>query len=147
MTDPAAVLCTYCGQAAVLIDSSAVYYGKSYGPMWRCEPCDAHVGCHKGTTKPLGTLANKALRDRRQQVHWKFDPIWKNSRRGGARSEAYLWLAGHLEIPYSECHIALFDLDRCTAAIEVIATKPWPFEWDDPLEDAHHQAHDEGEGR
>ena len=57
---PLIVLCPYCGQPATLVDSEYVY-GVSYGSkLWRCDPCDAHVGVHKNSErfKPLGTLAD-----------------------------------------------------------------------------------------
>ena len=42
-----------------------------------CIPCDARVGCHPKTKKPLGSLAKKHLRDLRVQAHAAFDAIWK----------------------------------------------------------------------
>jgi hypothetical protein len=114
------VVCPYCqARAGFLLDSSPVYSGRDYGPLWICGPCGAYVGCHKGTTTPLGTLANAALRDLRKQAHAALDPFWKDSD-GLTRSQAYERLAGALRIPVSQCHVAMFDEDRCKAALGIL---------------------------
>lgn len=109
------VLCPYCGNPAQFVDSSVIF-GTSYGMIWHCQPCDARVGTRRGTTVPLGTLADSELRRARREVHAVFDPIWQ----GGnvLRHRAYWWLAGQMGIPGKECHVALFDLERCAAAVE-----------------------------
>ena len=70
------VVCPYCGQVAVLVDSSIVY-GRSFGLIYLCAPCDAYVGTHKGSPRhaPLGTLANKELREARLKAHEILDPL------------------------------------------------------------------------
>ena len=40
-------------------------FGKSYGNIYYFTNCGAYVGVHDGTKKPLGTLANAALRNKR----------------------------------------------------------------------------------
>lgn len=74
-----APICPYCNQTSALVDS-AVIYGESYGMIWRCEPCDAHVGVHQDSPnfEPLGTLANFHLRRARNKAHAMFDPLWKS---------------------------------------------------------------------
>lgn len=69
-------VCPYCKRTAVLVDSEIIYR-RSYGMIWTCDNCDAYVGCHKGTIKPLGTLANFALRWKRILTHQMFDALWK----------------------------------------------------------------------
>ena len=108
------VLCPYCGNSAELVDS-AVIFGRSYGMVWRCEPCDARVGCHGTSNVPKGTLADPALRGARRDVHAVFDPIWRDGEM--LRFEAYAWLAKKLGLPGHECHVARFDLGRCAVAI------------------------------
>ena len=71
------VYCPYCGKEAELIDSSVIY-GRSYGMAYICFDCDAYVGTHKGTEKPLGRLANAELRKWKMRAHDAFDPIWKS---------------------------------------------------------------------
>jgi hypothetical protein len=104
------------------VDSAEVYRGQSFGPIYLCRPCQAWVGCHKGTTNSLGRLANRELRAAKQQTHAMFDPLWvRGSKRNAARRNAYRWLAKQLQISEELCHIGLFDLSDCTRAIAVIA--------------------------
>jgi hypothetical protein len=126
--------CPYCGGASHLTDS-AVIYGRSYGPIYLCQPCDAYVGCHKGTTTPLGRLANAELRKWKKIAHGVFDVVWKDqiekviARRGFApngvkqqmRGQAYKQLAHALGIDREVCHIGMFDVDQCKAVVNVVA--------------------------
>lgn len=113
------VICPYCGQRAWLTDSRFLYQGKhNFGPVYLCRPCDAYVGCHKDTDKPLGTLANKELREYRRRVHSAFDYIWRGKLLP-SRTAAYKWLAYELGLDYSETHIAKFDVETCKKAIAV----------------------------
>ena len=111
------VVCPYCSKPAVFMPSSApIYRGRDYGPVYAClDPCGAWVGCHKGTTKPLGRLANAELRQAKQDAHAAFDPVWK--RKHLHRPEAYKRLAYLLGIPAAECHIGLFDVERCQRVV------------------------------
>jgi hypothetical protein len=111
--------CPYCGKEVVLRNSDIIY-GKSYGNVWMCSnwpKCDAYVGCHNGTKKPLGRLANKELRYWKKKAHYAFDSIWKSGRMD--RSTAYSWLANKLNIPGNKCHIGMFDIDRCKSVCEL----------------------------
>lgn len=74
--------------------------------FWKCDPCDAYVGCHKpgmsdnnpNGDKPLGTAANAELRKLRQQIHGIVDPVWQSSKqKGRARQAVYkaLTTIGH----------------------------------------------------
>lgn len=116
------VWCPYCGQAAELVDSSAVYR-RSYGMIWMCQPCGAYVGVHSNspTHAPLGTLANKELRLLRNQVHSKFDPLWRTGKM--KRTQAYAWLAKKLNISQERCHVAMMDESRCRLALEILKDK------------------------
>lgn len=111
--------CPYCGRPPELVWGSAVYphrpdlHGKRF---WRCKPCDAHVGCHPGTTTPLGRLADAALRLGKMQAHDAFDPIWKG--KAMSRNDAYAWLASELGISCAECHIGMFDIAMCKRVVE-----------------------------
>lgn len=111
--------CPYCTRPAVLLASSATLYGgRDFGPAWACEPCGAWVGCHKGGRRPLGRLADKALRAAKQRAHAAFDPMWKGgemSRRG-----AYAWLADALGIAPKACHIGMFDEATCARVVDAV---------------------------
>lgn len=103
--------CPYCGSTPELVDSKEIY-GRSYGYAYLCRPCDAYVGCHKGTTEPLGRLADARLRDLKKRAHFLFDRLWKESKRT-TRSKAYQSLADHLNIPAKYCHIGMFNPEQC----------------------------------
>ena len=110
------VYCPYCGKEAELIDSSVIY-GRSYGMAYICFDCDAYVGTHKGTEKPLGRLANAELRKWKMRAHDAFDPIWKS--RKMSRKKAYSWLAEKLKLPEEKTHIGMFDIGMCKKVIEI----------------------------
>lgn len=118
--------CPYCGDVAKLFQSSAhLYNGKDWGPVWECQCCHAYVGCHPGTNKALGRLANKDLRVWKMRAHAAFDPLWKYKRaqkRSGwkkARGTGYKWLAKQLGIEFDECHIGYFDIEKCKRVVEI----------------------------
>lgn len=92
--------------------------------VWYCEPCNAWVGVHKGTDKPLGRLANAELRELKKEAHKYFDPLWEMKmkqgyKKGHARAKAYKWLAGEMGIDGKLCHIGMFDEDQCGRVIEI----------------------------
>ena len=123
--------CPYCHRPATFLPSSeSIYHGRDYGPVWICKPCDAWCGCHPGTNRPLGRLANAELRAAKIRVHAAFDPIWKNRlaeksaidpryTKGMARGGRYKRLAELLGIPKERCHIGEFDVELCMRAIAV----------------------------
>ncbi len=123
--------CPYCkGPAELLMDSSPLYRGRDYGPVWFCRPCDAWVGVHENSPRylPLGRLANAELRKAKMAAHAIFDPLWQRkllpAEKGvkkRARGDAYHWLAQQLGIPFDQCHIGLFDVDMCKRVVAVCA--------------------------
>lgn len=114
------VICDYCGQTAQFVNSSEVYR-VSYGMIYYCPACQAWVGVHKGTDKPLGRLANARLRELKKSAHKAFDPLWK--RGAMKRDQAYIWLAQQMAIPFDQAHIGLFDIAECQKAIKICNSK------------------------
>lgn len=115
------VICLYCNTNATLVDGSYVYLHRQdlwKKDFWVCRNCDARVGCHPGTVKPLGRLANAELRGWKMQAHAAFDPLWK-TKRIGSRSKAYSWLADKLKINKCDCHMGMFDVDMCKRVVGV----------------------------
>lgn len=110
--------CPYCGKGPSLADSKEVY-GKSYGPIWICRDCNAYVGCHRGTCRPLGTLANEETREARKRAHAAFDPLWRGKFMG--RNQAYRALAKKLGIEKKDCHIGMLDAETCRRVVAVVA--------------------------
>lgn len=118
------VRCDYCDRLAVRVTGRSVYPRRpdlAHKAFWFCRECDAYVGCHPGTTMPLGRLANAELRRAKQQAHAAFDPIWKSKDK--KRGEAYEWLAGELGISKDNCHIGMFDVETCKRVIEICANR------------------------
>lgn len=124
---PMKVRCPYCGEYAEFVDSAEVY-GRSYGMIYLCRPCDARVGVHNGTEKPFGTLANAELRALRKRAHAAFDPIWEQdliaditsiAPQKKPRTRAYWWLAFELGIPAANCHIGSMNEEQCRKLIDI----------------------------
>ncbi|MBO6266801.1 MAG: DUF3268 family zinc-finger domain-containing protein [Synergistaceae bacterium] len=114
------VICPYCGKLAEYVDSAIVYHGRSYGMIYLCSPCDAYVGVHRGTDRPLGRLANSELRKWRNAAHAAFDPLWQQGEYKRRRNDAYAWLAEKMGLPKEETHIGMFDVEQCRSVIEII---------------------------
>lgn len=115
-----AVVCGYCGNEAVLLSGREVYPHRSDLAglnFWACKPCDARVGCHRGTKTPLGRLANAELRRLKQQAHAAFDPTWQNTPR--TRREQYLRLSVAMGVKSFDCHIGLFNEDQCREVLRL----------------------------
>lgn len=114
------MLCPYCGNSTALVRGSAIYPRiPELAAKWfyLCRPCDAYVGCHPGTTHPLGSLANAELRSARRRAHGAFDPIWHRGEM--TRRDAYQWLATELNLSVCDCHIGMFDLETCVRVVEL----------------------------
>lgn len=112
--------CPYCGAGVSLANSIRVY-GADYGLLYLCDrypACDAYVGAHRGTDRPLGTLANAELRSWRNRAHAAFDPLWRDG--AMTRKAAYRLMCELLGIERREAHIAMFDVERCKQLIEAI---------------------------
>lgn len=129
------ITCQYCGNPAQLVSGATLYPHKpqlAEAQFWRCDPCDAHVGCHKperqvqpggkvvgeDATRPLGSLANAPLRSARVRAHDLFDPMWRNG--AMTREQAYLWLADLLGVPAGHAHVAQLDWDQCWLVVDTI---------------------------
>lgn len=119
-------ICPYCNNSAMLIDSSEVYAGRSFGLIWACARCDAYVGVHKDspTYKPKGTLANKELRVWRVRAHSAFDPLWRSLllEPKMTRTEAYTWMQETLAISRDQAHIGSLDVEGCRRLIAAISS-------------------------
>lgn len=108
--------CPYCKQDAPLVDSKLLY-GRSYGFIYWCRPCNAYVGTHKyDNVTPLGTLANAELREYRKKAHLVFDKRWRNG--AGRRKLEYKKLADWLGIEVNDCHIGMFDKEKCMEVVK-----------------------------
>ncbi len=116
------IICPYCHDPAVWCENKEIYgrnYGKSY-MCWFCKKCRAYVGCHNNTEKPLGTMANKQLRQLRMQCHKEFDKLWKGRGRR-ERGRAYEWIRYKMNLTEEEAHIGMFDEAQCSRLLLFLA--------------------------
>lgn len=120
---PIPTTCRYCG-GPVILTSNAEIYGREYGTgkCYLCRNCNAYVGVHPGTIIPLGTLANKELREMRNKAHNEFDKLWKN-KIIKSRYKAYCWLANEMNLKVKETHIGWFEKEQCMRVIELVKKK------------------------
>ncbi len=108
--------CPYCNKQANWVSNEKIYgrrYGKSYMAWW-CDPCNAYVGCHCNTKIPLGTMANKELREWRMKAHQKIDPLWTSKQL--SRKEVYQKLKDYFG---REIHIGETDIETCKEIIGI----------------------------
>ena len=114
------VVCPYCSATARKVFGSVIYphrtdlYSKVF---YLCKPCNAYVGCHPGTSNPLGRLANAELRRAKSAAHAAFDPLWRKG--AMSRSAAYSWLAESLTLKAKDCHIGMFDEELCQRTVDL----------------------------
>lgn len=116
------VNCDYCQQPALLVGGDVIYPHRSdlaHRKFYVCISCDARVGCHPGTERALGRLANAELRQAKQEAHAAFDPLWKSN--GMKRKEAYAWLAKQLGV--ERVHIGECDVETCRRVVEICSGK------------------------
>lgn len=139
--------CPYCNAPAIYAFYPGSFvkpypYHRDYGPVWMCPQDSAWVGCHPDG-RPLGRLADKALRDAKIEAHRAFDILCENwplaypehvredgqepvdpkvfkKVRGAMKSRAYRWLAEQLDIPVAECHVGMFTSELCYRTVDVI---------------------------
>ena len=114
------IRCPYCGGTAVLRDASYVYGGESgHKHLYVCQhypECNAYVGVHEGTLIPLGTLADRELRNKRIRAHQTFDRIWKNGIL--TKKNAYRWMQDIFCLTEQQAHIGCFSGYMCDRLIE-----------------------------
>lgn len=110
------VFCTLCGAKAVL-KTSFEFYGKDYGnKVWDCTQCEGYVSANKHTDEPLGTFADKHLREWRMKAHEEVDVLWKTGEM--TRSEVYTWIQECMDLSEEEAHIGKFNEKQCLTIIE-----------------------------
>ena len=113
------VRCPYCGGSAVLRSADGIYRDNPNDTMLyvcsRYPRCDAYVRIQPGTTRPIGSLANRELRALRKEAHRHFDRLHSDGIM--TKQEAYSWLAALLQAPLSEAHIGYLSEYSCNQVI------------------------------
>lgn len=115
------VKCPYCDREPLLVKGDVIYPKRQdlvNNLYWLCKPCDAYVGCHGDSSRPMGRLANAELRQAKVKAHKVFDPLWKSGRM--TRRQAYAWLATRLDIPRDQTHIGMFDVETCLKVVQIM---------------------------
>ena len=117
---PYSHLCFFLLQfLSVLRSADGIYHeNHSHTMLYVCSNyprCDAYVRTHPGTNIPVGTLANHELRTLRNQAHHYFDQLYLSGLM--SKQDAYLWLAGLLQVPLSKAHIGFLGEYYCNEVI------------------------------
>lgn len=115
------LLCPYCNVDAPLVGGDQIYPHRPdlwHKHFYKCPQCGAYVGCHPGSTRALGRMANAELRTAKSNAHAFFDRLWKNG--SMSRRQAYAWLSKAMGIPETETHIGMFDVDQCRRVVELV---------------------------
>lgn len=118
--DKSAPRCPYCGSHTILRSADGIYCENSRQEMlYVCKnypACDSYVRVQKGTTIPLGTVANRELRELRAEAHRQFDKLYKRGYM--SKHDAYQWLGGILGVPAKNAHIAQLSVLSCNLVIQ-----------------------------
>lgn len=118
-------VCDVCG-APVIFTNNAQIYHTPHGDwpyIYLCTnaDCQALVGCHLGTDRPMGLMACSATRRARREAHAAFDPLWRDGHM--TRPEAYQWLAAQMQLTTDDCHIGLFGVEQCNLVIQLATAR------------------------
>ena len=120
MKETKTMRCPYCGGTVELRRGSELFGANAKtAKVYVCSNypiCDAYVSAGFDG-KPMGTLANKRLRELRVKAHREFDQLWKSGLM--TRKWAYKWLSVRLNLSTKQCHIAKFDEKRCERVIKL----------------------------
>lgn len=122
------VKCPYCGSPVQHYPSSTfIYKTRDLGPVWCCSRypgCNAYVGCHPGTEKPKGPLADSRLRSQRIKAHEILDQLVRINQTIGIpdpRSKTYQLLANKMNRKTEMTHIGWFnhmEMQHCLTVLE-----------------------------
>lgn len=77
--------------------------------------CDSYIGAHKKSMRPMGTMADSDLRNKRIEAHRALDAIWKNGYM--TKHSTYIWLQNRLNLREKDTHIGKFSYYLCEQTI------------------------------
>ena len=97
-----------------------VFGCKSGEKMFVCQNCDARTGCHKGTDKALGCLADEELRKLRQAIHARIDGAWDDPR---SRQALYKELGKRYGAPF---HVGFMNNEKARWVLYDLNKNPLP---------------------
>lgn len=88
-------------------------------PYWVCRWCQAWVGCHEGSIKPMGYPADRPTRMARMMLHTRrLDPLWRDH--GYTRNEIYFRLQQGMKLKPRQAHVGKFTREQCQQAWEIL---------------------------
>ncbi|MGL4226803.1 MAG: zinc-finger-containing protein [Rickettsia sp.] len=85
--------------------------------FYKSDSCNCYGGTHANGL-PLGIPCSVETRKARIMAHTVFDALWKSGKI--SRSQAYKRLSKDLEIEPKDCHIGMFDKDRCLKVLKIL---------------------------
>lgn len=111
--------CPYCGSHTIYRSADGIYRENTRNEMlYVCKNyprCDSYVRVQPGTRIPLGTVANRELRELRIEAHRQFDKLHKRGYM--SKHDAYQWLGGVLGVNAREAHIGQLSMLSCNLVI------------------------------
>ena len=111
--------CPYCGCHTIYRSADGIYRENTRNEMlYVCKNyprCDSYVRVQPGTRIPLGTVANRELRELRIEAHRQFDKLHKRGYM--SKHDAYQWLGGVLGVTAREAHIGQLSMLSCNLVI------------------------------
>ena len=111
--------CPYCGCHTIYRSADGIYRENTRNEMlYVCKNyprCDSYVRVQTGTRIPLGTVANRELRELRIEAHRQFDKLHKRGYM--SKHDAYQWLGGVLGVTAREAHIGQLSMLSCNLVI------------------------------
>ena len=111
--------CPYCNSVSKLWPASFIYGDMflSDKNFWVCKKyptCNSYVGTHSNPpfqNFPMGSLADRELRETRLKAHTLFDHFWKSKVK--TRNEMYKWFQKEMELDGKYAHIGELNLEQC----------------------------------
>ena len=77
--------------------------------------CDSYVMAHLEDLRPMGTMANGALRHKRILAHKALQAYRKASHTD--KWASYIWLEGKMGLDQQRTHIGMFSEEQCDRVI------------------------------
>lgn len=97
------IYCCKCGDIECdLVNGVDIYPHRpdlSHLNFYKCPECGGYVGCHRGSTRPLGVIPTPDIKRARSYIHGLLDPMWRTRKYGKSRGWWYRNIAKELGIP------------------------------------------------
>ena len=116
--------CPYCKRPGVLRPAAYVYGDNNLDPekyLYVCSgypSCDSYIGAHKKSMRPMGTMADSNLRNKRIEAHRALDAIWKN----GYMTKHSTYIGGFLH-PQRDSTMSRFLQQRLAELLSLVIGK------------------------